>query len=103
MKGHAAVSRIPLPAGRRPRADGGGCAGLVAEFLDRTEPLPCEEAAALAGVRVQTIRRWRRRLPRWLKAVTSRRISDWLREVPRTPVDGLRRAFHRVLRTPPEL
>ncbi|WP_420125430.1 hypothetical protein [Longimicrobium sp.] len=98
--------RIPLPApAGPPRAAGapGATAPLVAAFLDATDGLTCDAAAALAGVRPGTIRNWRRRLPRWLKAGTAGRLRAHLTgEVPREPEAGFRKVFRNALRgTPP--
>jgi hypothetical protein len=102
----ATVCRIPLPAAaERPRATGapGGCEPLVAAFLDATAGLSCDAAAVLAGVRAQTIRNWRRRLPRWLKAGTARRLHAHLTgEALLAPEAGFRKVFRQAMRaTPP--
>lgn len=94
--------RIPLPsaASRARDTAGAPCASLVAAFLDRTDALSCEAAAELAGVRRDTIRKWRRRLPRWLRASTARRLSVFVAGIdPAPPSDGFRAAFGRVLRS----
>lgn len=92
---------IPLPA---PRASAGeGQAGrLVADFLRATDGLSCEAAAELAGVRTETIRKWRRRLPRWLKGATARRMTAYLAGKPLPARDEeFKRMFRRVLRSVP--
>ena len=96
---------IPLPA-RRSRsqtsAEAGQAGRLVADFLSATDALSCEAAAEQAGVRTETIRKWRRRLPRWLKQATSRRITAWLAGTPPPDRDAdFRRSFRRVLRNVP--
>lgn len=96
--------RIPLPPPRA-QASAQACpAGrLVADFLSATEALSCEAAAEMAGVRTETIRKWRRRLPRWLKEATSRRMAACLAgEPPPDREAGFQRSFHRVLRNAPE-
>ncbi|HEX6038016.1 hypothetical protein [Longimicrobium sp.] len=80
-------------------ADGHACAGVVAAFLERTAGLTCEAAAEVAGVRPDTIRKWRRRLPRWLKASIARRLARLPGDAPPL-ADGLGAAFRRVLRPP---
>ncbi|HEX6913249.1 MAG TPA: hypothetical protein VF142_22750 [Longimicrobium sp.] len=96
---------IPLPAPAEMLGDGNGAAALVAAFVAATAGLTVEEAARLAGVRVETMRKWRRRPPRWLRADTARRVAAHLAGEPTAPSradDGLRRAFHLRLReTPP--
>lgn len=96
---------IPLPPADRhapASAEAGQAGRLVADFLGATSALSCEAAAALAGVRAETIRKWRRRLPRALKAATSRRMRDHLAEKsPAAPDEGFRRLFRRVLRSVP--
>lgn len=97
-------SSIPLPAvAALPQRDAApGSAGeLVAAFLLVTQVLSCESAAEVAGVLPETIRKWRRRLPRWLKARTARRLAAYLTgEQPATTGDPLQRAFRRTLRRP---
>lgn len=92
----------PLPS-RRAQSQKSAEAGLlVADFLSATEALSCEAAAELAGVRTETIRKWRRRLPRWLKEATSRRLAAWLAGTPPPDRDAdFRRLFRRVLRSAP--
>jgi transposase-like protein len=106
VSGASAGSVIPLPAGTVREGRTEGVPALVAAFLGATSGLPVEEAARLASVRPETIRKWRRRLPRWLKADTARRIAAHLAgEEPRpAPIEeGFRRAFHLRLReAPPE-
>lgn len=100
---------IPLPSrtGALPapgRAD--GAAELVAAFVRATASLTAEAAAQLAAVRPETIRKWRRRVPHWLKAGTRRRLAAHLAGEPPAPATdeaGFRRAFSRTLRAaPPE-
>jgi hypothetical protein len=96
---------IPFPPPRtssRPDAEAEGVQ-LVARFLSATGALSCEAAATLAGVRPDTIRRWRGRLPRALRRATSRRIGAHLAGTPPpAPDDGLQRLFSRVLRSVPD-
>lgn len=99
---------IPLPSlasARGPReGEANGTAALVAAFVAATVALPVEEAARLAGVRRETLRKWRRRPPRWLKAGTARRLAAHLAgEAPAAASveEGFRRAFHTRLRTAP--
>jgi hypothetical protein len=96
---------IPLPTVRghsRTSVEAGEAGRLVAEFLRATEALSCEAAAELAGVRAETIRRWRCRLPRALKAATSRRMRAHLAGKPVPALDeGFQRLFRRVLRSVP--
>ena len=99
---------IPLPAAaatlRVPGENGDGAAELVAAFVRATAALTAEAAAQLAAVRPETIRKWRRRLPNWLKAGTRRRLAAHLAGEPPAPAtdeDGFRRAFHRTLRAAP--
>lgn len=99
--------RVPLPAmpaarGAREGDDGG--ARLVRAFVRKTAALAPEAAARLAAVRPETIRKWRRRAPRWLKAETARRITAHLAgEAPADPPldEGFRRAFRQRLRAAP--
>ena len=97
---------IPLPGPPARPGDADGAAALVTAFVVATAALEEEPAARLAGVRVETLRKWRRRPPRWLKADTARRVAAHLAGEPPAPSradDGLRRAFHLRLReTPPE-
>jgi hypothetical protein len=96
--------RIPLPPGASLARDTAGapCAGLVAAFLERTDALSYESAAELAGVQPDTIRKWRRRLPRWLRASTARRLTAFVEgRDPAPPSDGFRALFRRVLRSAP--
>jgi hypothetical protein len=99
---------VPLPALARLAAHpGNGSAGaLVSAFVSATAALPAGVAAQLAAVRPETLRKWRRRVPRWLKADTARRLSAYLAgEAPAPPPreEGFRRAFHMRLRAaPPE-
>lgn len=100
----AVESTIPFPAAVREDAGDSGTAALVAAFLAATAALPVEGAAALAGVRSETLRKWRRRLPRWLKAQTARRLAAHLAgeaPVEARPDEGLRRAFRGTLRAVP--
>jgi hypothetical protein len=101
-------SSIPLPvmAGVRASMHGeaNGAAALVAAFVGATAALSAQEAARVAGVRPETVRKWRRRPPRWLKAGTARRLAAHLAgEAPAasTAEDGFRRAFHPRLRAAP--
>lgn len=93
---------VPLPPPRAysPTGEEAGQAGrLTADFLRATEALSCKAAAELAGVRTETIRGWRRRLPRWLKGTTSRRMTAFLAGTPCPGLDeSLRRSFRPVLR-----
>lgn len=76
---------------------------MVAAFLSATGALSCEAAAELAGVHPDTIRRWRNRLPRSLRRVTSRRMRAHLAgSPPPADDDGLQRLFSRVLRSVPD-
>lgn len=95
--------RIPLPRTQSQVSDVAGAAGqLVADFLSATDALSCEAAAEVAGVRAETIRKWRRRLPRWLKEKTSRRMTAHLAGKPPPDSDaGFQRLFRRVLRSEP--
>lgn len=96
---------IPFPPARehsRTRGQEGPAGQLVADFLSATDALSCEAAAELAGVRTETIRRWRCRVPRALRAATSRRMRAHLAGKPLPPLDeGFRRLFRRVLRSVP--
>jgi hypothetical protein len=99
-----AEMRIPLPVAASLPCDevGAGCARVVASFLERTKALSCEAAAELAGVRPETIRGWRGRLPRWLKASTARRLAEPASgNATAPPNDGFRVAFRRILRDHP--
>lgn len=96
--------RVPLPAVRGARAGDDEGARLVRAFVRATAALAPEAAARLAAVRPETIRKWRRRAPRWLKADTARRITAHLAgETPAGPSldEGFRRAFRQRLRTVP--
>lgn len=100
---------VPLPAVARfpAREPGtGGAAELVAAFVSATAALSAEAAAQLAAVRTETVRKWRRRAPRWLKADTARRLTAYLAGETPAPAprdEGFRRAFHQRLRlAPPE-
>lgn len=99
------LCRIPLPAAAvQPQAAGTPDAGgpLVAAFLAATSGMSCAAAAALAGVRPETIRNWRRRLPRWLKAGTARRLRAHLTgEIPQAPEAGFRKVFRQAMRSAP--
>ncbi|HEX6041807.1 hypothetical protein [Longimicrobium sp.] len=95
---------VPLPAAAPAAVDNNGAAALVAAFLAATAALPPDAAARLAGVRVETLRKWRRRVPRWLKAQTARRLAAHLAGEPPVdtrPDEGLRRAFLGTLRAAP--
>lgn len=99
---------IPLPAmmsGKAPmHGEANGATALVAAFVGATAAFSVQEAARLAGVRPETLRKWRRRPPRWLKAGTARRLAAHLAgEAPAasTVEDGFRRAFHPRLRAAP--
>lgn len=98
-------SLIPMPS-TAVAAPGEGVSELVAAFVRATAGLKAEAAAQLAAVRPETIRKWRRRLPRWIKARTRRRLAAHLAGEPPAPAvdnDGFHRAFHLRLRTaPPE-
>lgn len=100
---------VPLPAlaslpARVPVT--GSAADLVAAFVRATAGLSANAAAQLAAVRTETLRKWRRRVPRWLKADTARRLTAYLAGETPAPAprdEGFRRAFHRRLReAPPE-
>lgn len=87
------------PPGAQPGSEAGR---LVADFLSATGTLSCEATAELAGVRTETIRKWRRRLPRALKRATSRRMRAHLAGKPAPALDeGFQRLFRRVLRSVP--
>lgn len=94
---------IPLPARRtdaQTHAEAGPTGRLVADFLRATDALSCGATAELAGVRPETIRKWRRRVPHWLKRMTSRRLTAYLAGTPLpAPDEGLQRMFRRVLRS----
>jgi hypothetical protein len=99
---------IPLPAMLYERApmhdEANGAAALVAAFVGATAGLSVEEAARVAGVRRETLRKWRRRPPRWIKAGTARRLAAHLAgEAPASSAveEGFRRAFHLRLRAAP--
>lgn len=96
---------IPLPPPDRHSqtgAEGGRAGHLVADFLGATDALSCEATAALAGVRTETIRKWRRRLPRIVKGATSRRMRAHLAGKPLPALDeGFQRLFRRLLRSIP--
>jgi hypothetical protein len=99
-----AAPTVPLPASVQETGADGGAAALVAAFLARTAALPTAAAAELAGVRTETVRKWRRRLPRWLKAQTARRLAAYLAGEPPVelrPDEGLFRAFRGTLRAAP--
>jgi hypothetical protein len=103
--GGSTVIPMPSPAlGMRDAAN--GAAALVAAFVAATAALSADDAARLAGVRGETLRKWRRRPPRWIKAGTAHRLAAHLAGEPPAPPradDGLRRAFHPRLReVPPE-
>ncbi|HLM67073.1 MAG TPA: hypothetical protein VK358_06055 [Longimicrobium sp.] len=95
------MATLPAPAPAT-----GSAAELVADFVRATAALPAETAAQLASVRTETLRKWRRRVPRWLKADTARRLTAYLAGETPAPAprdEGFRRAFHRRLReAPPE-
>jgi hypothetical protein len=97
--------RIPLPssvARSRTSTDAGQAGHLVADFLSANEALSCEAVAELAGVRTETIRKWRRRLPCSLRDATSRRMRACLAGKPLPGRDeGFQRLFRRVLRSGP--
>lgn len=94
---------IPLPArrtDRRTHAEAGPAGKLVANFLSATDALSCVATAELAGVRPETIRKWRRHLPHWLKRMTARRLTAHLAGTPLpAPDEGLQRMFRLVLRS----
>jgi hypothetical protein len=83
-----------------------GAAGRAVEvveaFLEVTRALSDEAAARLAGVRVETMRKWRRRRPRWIKASTAECLAAHLagRPAPARSGQSLHRAFQRVMRQP---
>jgi hypothetical protein len=100
----AMESTIPFPAAAPGAGGDSGTAALVAAFLARTAALPADAAAQVAGVRAETVRKWRRRLPRWLKARTARRLAAHLAgqtPVEARPDEGLYRAFRGALRPRP--
>jgi hypothetical protein len=77
---------------------------LVRAFVAATAALPAEAAAQLAAVRTETLRKWRRRPSRWLKADTARRLTAYLAgEAPTSASHdaGFRRAFHQRRRAAP--
>ena len=96
---------IPLPPPdrhSRTSPEAGQAGRLVADFLSTTDALSCEATAELAGVRTETIRKWRCRVPRSLKAATSRRMRAHLAGKPLPALDeGFHRLFRRVLRSAP--
>ena len=96
---------VPLPSPDRhseTSAEAGKAGQLVAAFLSVTAALSCEAAAELAGVRTDTIRKWRRRPPRWLKLATSRRLAACIAgKPPPDPGAGFQRLFRGVLRSAP--
>jgi hypothetical protein len=106
MEGLRTAAGIPLPPRSAPlpaRPDAGQAAQLVAAFLGATRALSCEAAAELAGVRGDTIRRWRLRLPRALRRATVRRMQAHLAGTPPpAPDEGFQRLFSRVLRSVPD-
>lgn len=109
MSGGDARATVPLPAMAAfpPRGFvAGSAAELASAFVSATAALPAEAAAQLAAVRPETLRKWRRRIPRWLKADTARRLTAFLAGEAPTPAprdEGFRRAFHLRLRpAPPE-
>ncbi len=100
---------VPLPAlASLPARDPGtgSTVELVRAFVAATAALPADAAAQLAAVRTETLRKWRRRVPRWLKADTARRLTAYLAGETPAPAprdEGFRRAFHQRLRVaPPE-
>lgn len=100
------VCRIPLGvmAGQAPPAAAEAeTQRLVAAFVAATLALSCEAAAQLIGVRPETIRKWRRRTPRWIRASTATRVHACLtgERSSSTAEEGLRRAFSRTLRQGP--
>lgn len=105
MRVSGTVFRIsPAPSGAplQMSTHAGPAGGVVAEFLGATHGLSCQAAAELAGVRAETIQRWRRRLPRWVRVATSRRMTACLSGTPPPdPEEGLRRVFRRVLQSAP--
>lgn len=98
---------IPLPpppprAHSRTSEEAGQAGQLVADFLSATDALSCEAAAELAGVRTETMRKWRCRAPRSLRAATSRRMEAHLAGKPLPALDeAFQRLFRRVLRSVP--
>jgi hypothetical protein len=97
---------IPLPARAPANETGEGAAALVAAFVRATGALTAQAAAQLAAVRPETVRKWRRRPPQWIKAGTRRRLAAYLAGEPAASAvdeEGFRRAFHILLReSPPE-
>lgn len=100
------VCRIPLgvvggPA--RPAAGEAPAERLVAAFIAATSAMPCAAAAQLIGVQPDTIRKWRRRTPRWIRAATATQVHACLTgERFSTAEEGLHRAFSRSLRHAPD-
>jgi hypothetical protein len=94
---------LPPPGAHSPATAGAGqVRQLVAAFLSATGALSCEAAAELAGVRTETIRKWRPRPPTWLRAATSRRMSACVAGKPAPDPDAsFDRSFRRVLRSVP--
>lgn len=99
-----AVCRIPLGdygRGARPSAPG-TTEQLVARFVYATSGLSCQAAAELAGVRQETLRKWQRSPPGWIKTSTATRLRAYLTgEQAGTAEEGFRRAFTRSLRSAP--
>jgi uncharacterized protein YjcR len=93
------VCRIPLGVldGLAPPADDE--ARLADAFVAATSAMSSAAAAELIGVRPGTIRKWRRRTPRWIRAATATRLHAWLTgDRSSTVEEGLQRAFRRTLR-----
>jgi hypothetical protein len=103
----ARAAAVPLPAlaRRTLRPGAGDAAALVSAFVSATAALTADAAAQLAAVRPETLRKWRRRAPHWLKADTARRLSAYLAGETPSPApleEGFRRAFHSRLRVAPQ-
>lgn len=94
------VCRIPLGdyAGGALPASPGTTQQLVARFVSATSGMSCQVAAELAGVRQETLRKWRRHPPGWIKTATAARLRAYLTGEPTSSAeDGFRRAFTRAL------
>ncbi|WP_420127108.1 hypothetical protein [Longimicrobium sp.] len=84
----AQPARVEAPAER-----------MAAAFVAATSAMSCAAAAELIGVQPVTIRKWRRRTPRSVKAATTARLNAWLTgDRSSTADEGLHRAFSHTLR-----
>lgn len=91
--------RIPLVFVAGPAHGHGATEQLVAEFVAATAALSCQVASELAGVRRETLQKWRRRPPNWIKTATANRLRAHLQgERFPTAEEGFRKAFSRTLR-----